>query len=67
MKTDLKLLKLLEESKNRVAAMSEEEREEMFRRQREGYVKAEMSWPKPNFHWEKGVKVYHSMEDYYND
>ncbi len=40
--------------------------EEMWKRQREGYAKAEASWPKPIFHWENGTNVYDSYEDYCN-
>ncbi|MFA6159425.1 MAG: hypothetical protein WC763_07405 [Candidatus Paceibacterota bacterium] len=58
---------LLKAAAEKVKAMSPEAREEMMRKQREGYVKAEMSWPKPKFHYENGVKVYHSYEDYLND
>jgi hypothetical protein len=49
------------------AKMTKEEIEEMFHKQREGYVRAEMSWPKPKFKWIDGVKVYESYEDYCND
>lgn len=61
---------LVAESERRYAAMSPEQQEAMWKAQRDGYVKAEMSWPKPKFHWEiqNGVrtKVYHLMEDFYN-
>lgn len=58
--------KLLAEAVAKVKAMTPEAREEMFRKQREGYAKAEASWPKPKFHYENGVKVYPSYEDYCN-
>jgi hypothetical protein len=58
---------LLEESKTRVAAMTPEEYAAMIAAQREGYAKAEASWPKPKFKWIDGVKVYESYEDYCND
>lgn len=61
------LTKLIEESKQRVAAMSEDERNEMIRKQIEGVARAEASWPKPKFKWVNGVKVYASYEDYCND
>ncbi len=67
MKTDPKLVKLLEESAAKVAAMSPKDREAMFKQQRDGWVKAEMSWPKAKYKWINGVKVYDSLEDYYND
>ena len=54
---------LIEESRRRLAA----EREEMYRQQREGYARAEASWPKPRYRWVDGVKVYESYEDYCND
>ncbi len=62
--TDPELLRLLEESKRRVAAMTPEAREAMYAQQRAGYAKAEASWPKPKFEWVNGVKVYASYEDY---
>ncbi len=46
METDPKLLELLEEAKRKVAAMTPEQRAEMLRQQREGWVKAEMQWAK---------------------
>lgn len=49
------------------AKMTHEEREAMYARQREGYAKAEASWPKPRFQMINGVKVYLSYEDYCND
>lgn len=58
---------LIEESKRRVAAMTPDEVEAMLKTQREGYVRAEMSWPKPNFERVNGVKVYASYQDYCND
>lgn len=61
------LNRLLKESAAKVAAMTPEEREAMFKAQRESYVRAEMSWPKPKFKWVNGVKVYDSFEDYCND
>lgn len=60
------LYRLIRESTERVKAMSAEEREAMFKAQRDGYVRAEMSWPKPRFKWVDGVKVYESYEDYVN-
>lgn len=50
-----------------VNAMTPAERDAMVKRQIEGIAKAEMSWPKPKFHYENGVKVYDSYEDYCND
>ena len=64
---DKKLEELLAEAKRRVAAMTPEELEAMLKVQREGYARAEASWPKPKFEWKDGVKVYASYEDYCND
>lgn len=50
-----------------VDAMTPEQKEEMYRKQRDSWVRAEMSWPKAKYKWIDGVKVYDSMEDYYND
>lgn len=61
------LTKLLQEAAAEFRALSPEQQQEMMRIQKEGYVRAEMSWPKPNFSWKDGVKVYASYEDYYND
>ena len=58
---------LIKQSLAKLATMTPEEKEAMYRQQRDGYVKAEMSWPRSNYHWENGVKVYHSYEDYCND
>lgn len=49
------------------AAMTQAERDEMIRQQRESWVRAEVNWPKPRFHYVDGVKVYDSYEDYCND
>ena len=57
---------LIAEGKARVAAMTPEERKAMFEAQRQGYARAEASWPKPKFKWVDGVKVYDSYEDYCN-
>jgi hypothetical protein len=57
---------LLAEALERVKAMTPEQREEMWRKQRESYVRAELNWPKPKFAWVNGVKVYASMDDYHN-
>lgn len=71
LKSTIDLDDLLRKAKARYDSMSKEEQDAMWKAQREGYVKAEMSWPAPNFHWEpidgQLTKVYHSMEDYYND
>lgn len=54
-------------ARERFEAMPLEEQEAMMRQQREGYARAEASWPKPKFKFVNGVKVYDSYEDYCND
>jgi len=61
------LTKLLEESKKLVESMTPEQREAMYKAQRESYVRGEMGWPKPKYRWINGVKVYDSYQDYCND
>lgn len=61
------LERLLAESKVKVDAMTPTEREEMFRKQRESWVRGEMFWPKAKFKMINSVKVYDSYEDYCND
>lgn len=65
--TERDLSKLFAEAKRRTDAMTPEERTEMYRQQREGYARAEASWPKPKFRMVDGVKVYDSYADYCND
>lgn len=65
--TDAQLQVMLEEWRKICAKMTPEEKEEMHRKQRESWVRAEMNWPKPKFTWVNGVKVYDSYEDYCND
>jgi hypothetical protein len=48
-------------------SLTPEEQAEHRRKQAESWVRSIVDWPKPNFHWENGVKVYHSFEDYCND
>ena len=59
--------KLVEEAEARYQAMTPAQQADMWRQQREGYARAEASWPKPKFKWVNGVKVYESYEDYCND
>lgn len=61
------LAALLEQSRREVAKMTPDEIDAMVRRQIEGVVRAEMSWPKPRYEWVGGVKVYAGYEDYVND
>lgn len=57
----------LEKSVKQFNAMSSEEQEALRKCQRDGYIKAEMSWPKVNKKMVDGVLVYASLEDFYND
>lgn len=57
---------LLKKSKELVDAMTPEQREAMYKAQRESWVRGEMAMPKPKFKWVNGVKVYDSYEDYCN-
>ena len=66
MKMDKELAELLEKSVAMVSAMSPEDRDALVKKQIAGVVAAEMSWPKPKFHWDNGVKVYDSYEDFCN-
>lgn len=43
---DPELVKLLQMAKDWWATATEAEKEEMLRKQREGYVRAEMAWPR---------------------
>ena len=40
------LATLLKQANERVAAMTPEQREEMYRKQREGWVRSELQWTK---------------------
>lgn len=64
---DQKLKELLEASKKLVDAMTEEQKERMYAAQRGSWVRSIVDWPKPKYKWINGVKVYDSIEDYYND
>lgn len=63
----MNLQKLVDEAMARFNALPPEEQAAHRKAQQDGYVRAEMSWPKPNYHWEGSTKVYHSWEDYFND
>jgi uncharacterized protein YdaT len=58
---------LLQRARDWYKNASQEEIDAMIAKQREGYVRAEMSWPKAKYKWVDGVKVYESYEDYCND
>ena len=57
---------LLKEARAAFDKLTPEEQEAMWKRQREGVVKAEMSWPKPRYRDVNGVRIYESYEDYCN-
>ncbi len=65
--TDPELLRLLKKSRRKVEAMTPDALAAMHVEQRESFMRGETGWPKPKFHWENGVKVYESYEDYCND
>lgn len=58
---------LIKRSKEIVDNMTPKQLAEMVRKQGESWARAEMSWPKAKYHYENGVKVYESYEDYCND
>lgn len=61
------LNELIKQAQARYDALSSEQKAEHDKAQRESFVRSIVDWPKPNYHWENGVKVYHSYEDYCND
>jgi len=61
------LEELFAKARAKVEAMPPAEREAMYVQQRDGYARAEASWPAPVYEWVDGVKVYASYEDYCND
>jgi hypothetical protein len=61
------LQRKIDEAQKRFEAMSPDDQKKMRDAQRESWVRAEMSWPKPKFKMIDGVKVYDSYEDYLND
>lgn len=65
--TDEELKKLVTDAQARFDALTPEQQAEHRRAQRDSYVRAELSWPKPKYRWIDGVKVYDSYEDYCND
>jgi hypothetical protein len=61
------LVELLKKSKDLLERMTPDQKEAMFRAQRESWVRGEMAWPKAKYKWINGAKVYDSYEDYVND
>lgn len=60
------LTALLKRAAQQAAEMTPAERAAMIEAQRESYVRAEMSWPRPCRQMIDGVMVYASYEDYCN-
>lgn len=60
-------MKMVDDAILRYNALSPEEKKKHDDAQRDSFVRSIIEWPKPNFHWENGVKVYHSYADYCND
>ena len=44
-----------------------EQKDEMLRKQRESWIRAEKSWPEPKYKMVNGCKIYNSYGDYVND
>lgn len=61
-----KLEELIKKTREYWNSLSPAQQEAMIKKQIEGVAKAEASWPPPKYHYENGVKVYHSYEDYLN-
>lgn len=57
---------LIAESEACYAAMSPVEQQATSETQRQDYIKAEASWPRPKFKVVNGIKVYTSYADYCN-
>jgi hypothetical protein len=65
--TEDELKKLVAEAQARFDAMTPEQQAEHREAQRQSWVRGEMGWPQAKYKWIDGVKVYDSIEDYYND
>lgn len=57
----------LSEALEWVRTLSDEDRERLMRAQQASYARSITDWPKSNFEWINGVKVYSTYEDYCND
>lgn len=62
--TEQELRDLVAAANERFNALTPDQQAEHRAAQRESYVRAELSWPKPRFKMVDGVKVYDSYEDY---
>ena len=65
--TDDKLMQDLKLAAAAFKKLSDEEQKWQFLAQVKSVAKVKTSWLKAKFHWENGVKVYESYEDYCND
>lgn len=61
------LKELLQKSIEMLERMTLEEQEKLLREQAKAWAEAEARFPKPKYRWVNGVKVYDSIEDYFND
>ena len=57
---------LLRDAIARFKHMPPVEQESILRAQRDSFVRAELSWPKPRRRIENGTIIYESLEDYRN-
>lgn len=65
--TNAELAALVAAAQARYDALTSEEKAKHDQAQRDSFVRSCVEWPKPNYRWENGVKVYASYEDYCND
>jgi hypothetical protein len=55
------------EAEARYQALTPEQKIVHDKAQRESFVRGQVGWPAPKYRSVNGVKVYESLEDYYND
>jgi hypothetical protein len=65
--TEAELKVLVADALRRYNALSPEQKADHNKAQRESFVRSIVAWPKPNYRWVNGIKVYASYEDYCND
>lgn len=65
--TEAELKVLVDAAQRRYDALSPEQKADHDKAQRDSFVRSITEWPKPNYRWENGVKVYDSFADYCND
>jgi len=61
------LAELLHRAQARFDAMTPVQQANERQLQRESFLRSIANWPKPNYKWVNGVKVYATYEDYCND